>query len=178
YVKSFAWIEAPEAASSQYVRTPQASPIPHAHAARSARLEGASPANAASSGVLSLACSDRRLTTYSAHPCGGPALRIACGARSPCARGVALLTYHHHRVISTSPPSREQPRAPAWLAPGFFLSGAAALIYQVVWQRVLFASFGINVEAVTVVVTAFLLGLGIGSVVGRELARSPTRPPC
>jgi len=104
-------------------------------------------------------------------------LRIACGARSPCARGVALLTYHHHRVISTSPPSREQPRAPAWLAPGFFLSGAAALIYQVVWQRVLFASFGINVEAVTVVVTAFLFGLGIGSVVGGELARSPTRPP-
>jgi predicted membrane-bound spermidine synthase len=53
-----------------------------------------------------------------------------------------------------------------WLAPAFFSSGFAALIYQVVWQRVLFASFGINIEAVTIVVTAFLAGLGIGSIFG------------
>ena len=36
----------------------------------------------------------------------------------------------------------------------FVLSGFAALLYQVAWQRALFAIFGINVEAVTVVVTA------------------------
>ena len=38
-------------------------------------------------------------------------------------------------------------------------SGFAALVYQVVWQRSLFAIYGIHVEAVTVVVTAFMLGL-------------------
>ncbi len=43
-------------------------------------------------------------------------------------------------------------------------------MYQVVWQRVLFASFGINIEAVTIVVTAFLAGLGIGSIVGGMLS--------
>ena len=75
-----------------------------------------------------------------------------------------------------SPVSGNLRRAPAWLAPAFFLSGSAALMYQVVWQRVLFASFGINIEAVTVVVTAFLVGLGVGSIVGGELARSSTRP--
>jgi predicted membrane-bound spermidine synthase len=57
-----------------------------------------------------------------------------------------------------------------WLAPAFFASGFAALIYQVVWQRVLFASFGINIEAVTIVVTAFLAGLGIGSLAGGRIS--------
>jgi hypothetical protein len=37
----------------------------------------------------------------------------------------------------------------------FFASGFAALIYQIIWQRALFTTFGINVEAVTVVVTGF-----------------------
>jgi predicted membrane-bound spermidine synthase len=57
-----------------------------------------------------------------------------------------------------------------WLAPAFFASGFAALIYQVVWQRVLFASFGINIEAVTIVVTAFLAGLGLGSIMGGRIS--------
>lgn len=52
----------------------------------------------------------------------------------------------------------------------FFASGFAALLYQVVWQRSLYAIFGINIEAVTIVVTAFLLGLGIGSLTGGFLA--------
>jgi spermidine synthase len=59
---------------------------------------------------------------------------------------------------------------PVWIAPAFFSSGFAALIYQVVWQRVLFATFGINIEAVTIVVTAFLLGLGFGSIGGGVLS--------
>ncbi len=53
-----------------------------------------------------------------------------------------------------------------WLTPVFFLSGVSALIYQVAWERVLYAIFGINIESVTVVVTAFLLWLGLGSLTG------------
>ena len=48
----------------------------------------------------------------------------------------------------------------------FFISGFAALMYQIVWQRALFAIYGINVESVTVVVSAFMLGLGLGSLLG------------
>ena len=48
----------------------------------------------------------------------------------------------------------------------FFMSGFPALIYQLVWQRSLFTIYGINVESVTVIVTAFMLGLGLGSLVG------------
>ncbi len=58
----------------------------------------------------------------------------------------------------------------------FFLSGFAALIYQVVWQRTLFAIYGINIESVTMVVTAFMLGLGLGSLLGGEVSKKPSRP--
>lgn len=72
----------------------------------------------------------------------------------------------------------DSPAAPyastmGWLSIVFFISGAAALIYQVAWERVLYAIFGINTEAVTVLVTAFLLGLGIGSIVGGWISERP-----
>src|SRR5712675_1139697 len=64
----------------------------------------------------------------------------------------------------------------AWIYVVFFLSGFAALLYQIVWQRALFAIYGINVEAVTIVVTAFMVGLGLGSLAGGALSRAPGRP--
>jgi predicted membrane-bound spermidine synthase len=57
----------------------------------------------------------------------------------------------------------------------FFLSGAAALLYQVVWQRALFAIYGVNIESVTVIVTAFMLGLGLGSLAGGALSKRAER---
>ncbi len=57
----------------------------------------------------------------------------------------------------------------------FLLSGSAALVYQVVWQRALFAIYGVNIESVTIVVTAFMLGLGLGSFAGGRISRDPQR---
>jgi len=59
----------------------------------------------------------------------------------------------------------------------FLVSGFAALLYQVVWQRSLFAIYGINIEAVTMVVTAFMLGLGLGSLAGGRLSARPNAAP-
>src|SRR5207237_867038 len=53
----------------------------------------------------------------------------------------------------------------------FFVSGMPALVYQLIWQRSLFTMYCINVEAVTVVVAGFLLGLGCGSLAGGSLSR-------
>jgi spermidine synthase len=53
----------------------------------------------------------------------------------------------------------------------FFFSGFPALIYQLTWQRELFRIFGVNSESVTIVVTAFMLGLGLGSLAGGWLSR-------
>ena len=58
----------------------------------------------------------------------------------------------------------------------FFLSGIAALVYQIVWQRTLFAIYGINVESVTIIVTVFMLGLGFGSLLGGRLSRRTEAP--
>jgi spermidine synthase len=52
----------------------------------------------------------------------------------------------------------------------FFLSGFPALLYQIVWQRALFTAYGVNAESVAVIVTAFMAGLGIGSLVGGRLS--------
>jgi predicted membrane-bound spermidine synthase len=47
-----------------------------------------------------------------------------------------------------------------------FLSGAAALLYQVIWQRLLVIFLGGDVYSVTVIVAAFMGGLGFGSLIG------------
>lgn len=46
----------------------------------------------------------------------------------------------------------------------FFFSGFSALIYEVVWARLLMLAFGSTMIANTVVISAFMLGLGIGGL--------------
>ncbi len=58
----------------------------------------------------------------------------------------------------------------------FLVSGFAALLYQIVWQRSLYVIYGINIESVTMIVTAFMLGLGLGSVTGGAISKDPRRP--
>jgi len=55
----------------------------------------------------------------------------------------------------------------------FFLSGFPALLYQIVWQRALFTLYGVNIESVTMIVTVFMLGLGLGSLAGGWLSSRP-----
>src|ERR1700761_9065071 len=65
-------------------------------------------------------------------------------------------------------------RAAAWtriLCVLFFFSGFPALIYQLTWQRELFRIFGVNSESVTIVVSAFMLGLGLGSLAGGWISK-------
>jgi predicted membrane-bound spermidine synthase len=52
----------------------------------------------------------------------------------------------------------------------FSLSGFAALLYQVLWQRLLVIFSGADVFSVTVTVAAFMAGLGLGSLTGGHVA--------
>jgi spermidine synthase len=52
----------------------------------------------------------------------------------------------------------------------FILSGAAALVYQVAWQRLLALSTGVGVYSVAAITAAFMAGLGIGSDLGGRLS--------
>src|SRR5208282_3596686 len=64
-----------------------------------------------------------------------------------------------------------------WLHFLFFCSGFPALIYQIVWQRALFAIYGLNIQSVTIVVSGFMLGLGLGSLAGGALSSSRRLAP-
>ena len=45
----------------------------------------------------------------------------------------------------------------------FFISGITALTYEIVWTRMLTLVFGHTVFSVSVVLAAFMAGLGLGS---------------
>ncbi|MDZ4835129.1 MAG: fused MFS/spermidine synthase [Candidatus Melainabacteria bacterium] len=53
----------------------------------------------------------------------------------------------------------------------FFLSGLAALTYEVVWQRVLVRVIGATTPAIAMIICAFMIGLSIGGFIGARLAR-------
>ncbi|MDZ4344223.1 MAG: fused MFS/spermidine synthase [Candidatus Binatia bacterium] len=52
----------------------------------------------------------------------------------------------------------------------FFLSGAAGLLYQVVWTRMLTQIFGNTTYAIATVLSAFMAGLAIGSYLFGQIA--------
>jgi hypothetical protein len=64
-----------------------------------------------------------------------------------------------------------------WIYYVFLFSGFPALLYQIVWQRALFTLYGVNVESVTMIVTVFMLGLGLGSLLGGRLSSLPKIRP-
>ena len=52
----------------------------------------------------------------------------------------------------------------------FCASGFAALLYQVVWQRLLAIFSGADIHSATVIVAAFMAGLGLGHLTGGHVA--------
>ncbi len=58
----------------------------------------------------------------------------------------------------------------------FFLSGFASLIYEIAWARLLSISFGSTTIANTLVITAYMLGLGLGGLVFGKLVDKKKNP--
>ena len=58
----------------------------------------------------------------------------------------------------------------------YLLSGIAALLYQVVWTRQLALHFGVSAHATATTVSAFMLGLALGSTVLGRVADRVRRP--
>lgn len=66
--------------------------------------------------------------------------------------------------------SADRVRHPIAMAVAVFLSGAAALILQVTWQRVIALHSGVDLSSATTVVAVFLAGLALGSLAGGKVA--------
>src|SRR5262249_52480665 len=58
----------------------------------------------------------------------------------------------------------------------FFLSGFSALIYELVWQRLLHRVFGVSTLSVSTVLAAFMGGLALGGLVWGGMADRTRRP--
>jgi len=52
----------------------------------------------------------------------------------------------------------------------FFFSGLSALVYQVVWQRLLTVHYGVGPISTALVVTVYMVGLGLGALFGGYLS--------
>lgn len=56
------------------------------------------------------------------------------------------------------------------------MSGCSALIYQVCWQRALYGVIGVDMDSITIIVSVFMLGIGMGGMLGGWLSdRYPMR---
>jgi spermidine synthase len=75
-------------------------------------------------------------------------------------------------VPETTPPHvlpRHLNRTELLVAAAFILSGAAGLVYQVAWQRILALHSGVGIYSVAMIVASFMAGLGLGSLLGGRL---------
>src|SRR5215468_9170900 len=57
----------------------------------------------------------------------------------------------------------------------FFVSGFCGLLYQVIWVRLAFASFGIITPVLSIVISVFMLGLALGSWAGGKSISNLTK---
>ena len=63
----------------------------------------------------------------------------------------------------------------SWFYAFFFISGFCSLVYEVVWLRLAMAKFGITTPMVSIVLSVFMAGLGIGSWAGGIFIRHVDR---
>jgi spermidine synthase len=95
--------------------------------------------------------------------------------------GVALLALAlskatPHEAVEPSPEKAERAAGAQAVHVAIGLSGMTALAAEVIWTRLLSLLFGATTYTFSLILAAFLLGLGVGSGLGSFLARSTARP--
>ena len=77
-----------------------------------------------------------------------------------------------HTLQAQKPPFTDQePIALSWFFFFFLISGFCSLLYEIIWLRLAMAQFGVTSAMVSIVVSMFMAGLGIGSWVSGLLLR-------
>src|SRR5271165_4636014 len=62
-------------------------------------------------------------------------------------------------------------RGMGWFFVFFFISGFCSILYEVIWLRLAMAQFGVTSALVSIVLSMFMAGLGLGSWAGGRLIR-------
>src|SRR3984893_14512396 len=58
-----------------------------------------------------------------------------------------------------------------WFFTFFFISGFCSILYELIWLRLAMAQFGVTTALTSIVLSVFMAGLGIGSLVAGFLIR-------
>jgi predicted membrane-bound spermidine synthase len=64
-----------------------------------------------------------------------------------------------------------RPLSTTWFYGFFFISGFCSLVYEVVWLRLTVAKFGVTTPMVSILLSVFMAGLGLGSWAGGAFIR-------
>jgi spermidine synthase len=80
------------------------------------------------------------------------------------------------RALPPEPLPFQPPRTQRWVLAAFAISGATAMIYEVIWSRALGMVIGSSVYSFTIVLGAFLIGLAGGAALLSRLASRSERP--
>ena len=92
------------------------------------------------------------------------------------ALSLAIRTPHHALAVTPTQGSSVRPSGSWAVYVTIALSGMSALGAEVVWTRLMSLILGGTVYTFSIILSVFLIGLGIGSSVGSLLARGTVRP--
>ena len=93
-----------------------------------------------------------------------------------CSRSMRNSLRKRCLLSKNRPMPNSSQRFSRWILFGFFfVSGFCSLVYQVVWTRLAFASFGIITPVLSVVISVFMLGLSLGSWAGGKFIAGMVR---
>src|SRR5580692_383733 len=67
--------------------------------------------------------------------------------------------------------SSRMPGGWTWYFAFFFISGFCSILYELIWLRLAMAQFGVTTAMVSIVLSSFMAGLGIGSWAAGHLVR-------
>src|SRR5208282_3864157 len=59
----------------------------------------------------------------------------------------------------------------SWYFAFFFISGFCSILYELIWLRLAMAQFGVTTAMVSIVLSTFMAGLGVGSLLAGHLVR-------
>ncbi|MEE8170956.1 MAG: fused MFS/spermidine synthase, partial [Phycisphaerae bacterium] len=88
---------------------------------------------------------------------GGPAPQAASSTAAPPAEAAAALPSDSGWALSAG--------TRRWVLAAFAVSGASAMVYEVAWTRALVMSLGSSTYSFTCILSAFILGLALGSLI-------------
>jgi predicted membrane-bound spermidine synthase len=74
--------------------------------------------------------------------------------------------------VSEERPAGSEAGSQSWYFCFFFISGFCSILYELIWLRLAMAQFGVTTAMVSIVLSSFMAGLGVGSLAAGRLVRT------